>query len=494
MMTFPFHFSDVQDASAAMFDWDNDVTTFTLSVCLILTTIVLTIHLLIKVCKPDKPIRSDTNIQVEENRSYLPLMKAESSFQVLVQTGVSTVSFFSAHDVDYEVSKQKLKARLKKICEANPWLLGTIVKDTKRHERILCSFPNKITDDDMDAIFFSEASKELDKIGSSTPYTEMATALFNCAAMVRSGVRILNTPARMCKVSFYPMNGGKEFAFVFSLAHVIADGHTYYKLLSMFKDDFTIESLEVQRMDNIEEVKDKYVGKVERQMSESFYIKRNISRRASNAPSDPKLSANYLDLAKIARLKQEAKDKQFGHDPNFYVSTNDIVTSAFGNALGCELLWMLVNLRGRVRAVNDSHAGNYQAMVWLGKNSYDSPSKIRQTLSRGPPFKRISEKDQLTRWQQLTTEPAMISSWVFPHFDADIHLWQKDGNPSSLAMLHLPLYAGSAPYPTLLVFKPSKGKLAVFCFCTDSNDYYKKMVDSGNLLGEIVRPGMFAPV
>ena len=140
-------------------------------------------------------------------------------------------------------------------------------------------------------------------------------------------------------------------------------------------------------------------------------------------------------------------------------------------------------------------AGNYETLVSYDKDSFDTPAKMRQSLSQGLPFKRVSNKAPMTRWQELTTTIAIISSWVFPSFDADIHLWHNDGSPSCSVMLHLPLcvWGDAAPLPTILVFKPCKGRLAVLCTYQEKNNYHKRLVDNGELLGEIVSAGIFAP-
>jgi len=84
----------------------------------------------------------------DEEKTYVPLVDAENGYAVLNEGGVTTINFFSANNVSCVTSVQKLKNRLRQICEANPWLVGKIVKDKVRQERLMCAFPNSIKDED----------------------------------------------------------------------------------------------------------------------------------------------------------------------------------------------------------------------------------------------------------------------------------------------------------------------------------------------------------
>lgn len=47
-------------------------------------------------------------------------------------------------------------------------------------------------------------------------------------------------------------------------------------------------------------------------------------------------------------------------------------------------------------------------------------------------------------------------------FEADIHLWKKDGSPTNPVMLHLPISVleEQLPIPSAIVFRPCKGRRA----------------------------------
>ncbi|CAJ1960143.1 unnamed protein product [Cylindrotheca closterium] len=444
-------------------------------------------------CRPDIPPRTSSNLQLQEEKTYVPLMNFEVGWSILIQLGVTSISFFPTEDgVDFETSVLKLKSRLREICEANPWLVGKIVKDKKRHERLMCSFPNVIRDEDVDAIFSADTLDCMQAIGRSSSYKDVAKAVRKSGAICKAGHELINNSDRVTKVSLLPINDGREIAFVFSLAHVVADGQTYYQLLNMFVDDSAIESLKVERVENFDKIVVRSIGQKEKGLLESSSLLVNLaSRKLFGAPIS-KASANYIDQTKIAKAKLEAKE-EYSKDPNFFVSTNDVITSAFANAADSSVLLMTLDLRGRVPEADKKHAGNYQTVLWYDRESYDAPAKIRQSLNQGPPFKRVSASGPLTRWQRTTASVSFISSWAFPSFDADIHLWKEDGSPSAPVSLHLPLYelGEQLPVPSAIVFKPCKGKIAMLSLYQKRNDFYKRLIASENLLGESINEDMF---
>ncbi|KAL3936049.1 MAG: hypothetical protein SGBAC_008546 [Bacillariaceae sp.] len=336
-----------------------------------------------------KPPRSSSNPQVADETTYVPLMDFEVGWSILIHPGVTTISFFSTEDVNFETSVLKLKARLREICEANPWLVGTVVKDKQRHERLMCSFPNAITDEDISAILATIPVDCMQTIGQFSSYEDVAKALRKSGAFCKSGYELINNSDRVTKVSLFPINGSKEIAFVFSVAHVVADGQTYYQLLNMFADCDSIESLKVERVENFDDVIIRSIGQEQKEFAQSGYLLGNLACRKLLSAPISKASANYIDQTKITKAKQEAKEEH-SEDPSFFVSTNDVITSAFATAADSDILLMPLDLRGRVPEANEKNAGNYQTCLWYNRDSYDTPSKIRCSLNQGPPFKRVS--------------------------------------------------------------------------------------------------------
>ena len=96
------------------------------------------------------------------------------------------------------------------------------------------AYPNLIIDEDINDIVSTEAPEDMQQMNSSSPYIELTQAMKKSGAICKPGYGIVNKLDRVCRVSLFPINDGKEVAFVFSLAHLVADRHIYYKVLSMF--------------------------------------------------------------------------------------------------------------------------------------------------------------------------------------------------------------------------------------------------------------------
>jgi len=390
-----------------------------------------------------------------------------------------------------------LKARMKRVCEANPWLVGRIVRDKKRHKGLLCcAFPKTVSDEDIDSIFCTSSKMSnphlLDStIHSTTPYGEITKAMNKAGVIIKPGYKIVNKDDRVTKITFSPVANGKEYVLVFSLCHLVGDGFTYYKILSMLSDESKIESLQVERIENFEDTIDENIGRQETKMFQSPWLLTRILVQSMVSPTF-QVSASYVDQEKIEKAKKEAKDRNRDTDPNFFISTNDIITSSVAMESGADGLFMALNCRERLKGATKSHAGNYETVMFYDKESFETPDEIRKSL-RNAPFQR-SSGNPLPKWSELlSSDFAFITSWSFSSFDAELHLWDSKGNPSESVSLHLPIYEVTElpPIPMAIVFKPTRGKMAVIYFHSSKNNFYKTTIENGTFLGETLNTRMF---
>ena len=95
--------------------------------------------------------------------------------------------------------------------------------------------------------------------------------------------------------------------------------------------------------------------------------------------SRPFVEAFYID---DERIKAAKADPGPGVD---FVSTNDVIASAFGNVTDARVLSMAINFRNRLAGFTDSDAGNYEGGLLFGPDDYAEPAQIRRTLLTGPP-------------------------------------------------------------------------------------------------------------
>jgi len=441
----------------------------------------------------------------KEQMIFLPLMKFESSTAILMEPGITTINFFSAssdsegNNIHYDTSLQMLKSRMKIICEANPWLVGRLIKNKQKHDKglLCCAFPKQISDQDIDSIFVTSSLDEMESLSSSTPYADITKAMKKSGAITKTGHQLINKDDRVTKLAFLPIANGTEYALCFSVAHAIADGFTYHRILGMLSTKNTIESLREERIQNFETSITESIGSREQRLIHSPWLLANVvSRWVFSSPMQ--VSASFVDTDNIAKAKEDAKTRH-PEDPDFYISTNDILTSSFGRESGADALLMAFNLRDRCHKehvnATESYAGNYETVLYYDKESFESPDLIRESLRNGPPYKRFSG-NKLPSWsKQLRFKFSFVTSWSFSYFDADLHLWDSHGMPNNhLVKLHLPIYDvySMPPVPMGIIFKPSYGKLAMMYFYPSKCNYYKNKDGTNSCLGNTVNGAIFA--
>ena len=191
---------------------------------------------------------------------------------------------------------------------------------------------------------------------------------------VQNGSKILKSGSRVTKLvvvvesseSTPPSGGGsncREFALIFSMSHVIADGHDYYKIFNMIGGTTPVEALEPKRVAAYEDREAEWTGTTDFGWLTSLGL---IKGMLSGLLFGPKARwcCYMVDDAKV----QEAKDKgkNDGGGKVSFVSTNDIITSHFCNATQARVVMMVVNFRDKINLpLTDNHAGCYEGCLLL---------------------------------------------------------------------------------------------------------------------------------
>merc|ERR1739848_869451 len=91
----------------------------------------------------------------------------------------------------------------------------------------------------------------------------------------------------------------------------------------------------------------------------------------------------FIDGDQIAKLKADAQSRAAVP----FVSTNDIITSAFSKASRAHTCFMAVNLRERTSGVGESHAGNYVRCMMFDPTHSATPDRVRLALPTGHRFR-----------------------------------------------------------------------------------------------------------
>ena len=423
---------------------------------------------------------------------YEPLLETESSLMFfLAEPAIATISFFK--NTDHAKSMEWMKRRIALLCNANPWLLGRIVKDKAKHENLLLATPQYIIDADIDAVICSQDSS-LSNISTQTPYAEMSETVAKSNAIVKEGYKLVGKDSRISKFALVPVANG-EIALIVSITHAVADGYTYYKIFSMLTEGADIESLSCVRKHNFIPKMKTAIGEEETKLLLSPALMLNFIPKMLCGPK-AQFDARFVDEDKVQQAKQDSEkrcaDKNIP-EGGFACSTNDILTSTFSKATKADLLLMAINLRNRLEEANDKDAGNYESVVTYDSPSSAFPELIRQSLRRGAPFIRVGGSPLPGFFKMLRVKLALITNWAFPSFKADLKLFDSSTfELTSPIQIHLPIYDPSAVVcPLAVIFRPCFGKLAILYAGSSQDISHDRLVASGAPIGGSVNDTVF---
>mmetsp|Transcript_39599 Transcript_39599/g.82742 ORF Transcript_39599/g.82742 Transcript_39599/m.82742 type:complete len:281 (-) Transcript_39599:453-1295(-) len=268
-------------------------------------------------------------------------------------------------------------------------------------------------------------------------------------------------------------------------SQLIEVGHTYYKIMSMLEKSGDVQELSSTRKHDFVPQSKEAIGLKDHKYLSSFSFTM-CCIKSMLCGSKAKFEARFVDEDKVKVLKDEASK-------NGYISTNDILTSAFSRATRSDILLMAINLRKRVKGTEDTDAGNYSLVVVHDSKSSASPSNIRQSLNDGLPFTRKGGKPLPGFFKTINSRASMITNWAFPRFKADMALCNASGESSISLALHLPIpyHPKEIAFPIAVIFKPCAGKLGVLYGGSPKNVSYDGLIGAGTPIGDQLSKGMF---
>ena len=370
------------------------------------------------------------------------LSASESSLIMLGLTGISTVTFFTG---EASVAMDQLRDRLRKTLEVNPWLAGRLMTGGKSDKRLRLVYSTSDSALDVAVPNILQVDPPGLKLDDALPYDELCKGLAKSAAQVGPGHTIMNKDLPIARVTIVSgPKGQSSFALIFSLAHTVADGHTYYQILNQLGGRAT-SPLTVPRkhlaLANI-------IGEKEHKW---LFGAPHFAVAVAGMLTGKKTRA-YAFLVDQARVAEEkAAAKATGAS---FISTNDVLTSSFASLVGARLCMMAINLRGRVEGILPSDAGNYEGMLLLDYETCGTPAAVRATLQSGPPYGSARSTPLPGVCGGISSRIAQITNWCT--FSEDLSF---DG---CAERLHLPIVdLRMIPYECSIVFRPSPGKVGV---------------------------------
>jgi hypothetical protein len=291
------------------------------------------------------------------------LTKNESN-NLTIATSISTITFLRG---DIETAKIQLRERLSLVLKENPWLCGNLRRE--KHKKLSLNYPSQITDSHINVVFNPKLRggrkiNKLPTLNSTMDFSQTCFALGGSVCEILPGRLCIDNKEPLLALSILPdsIRGHDTFAVVFSISHTIADGFTYYNLLSMISADGTITAMSPVRKHDIMEQSDMAMGAKETKWAYSTSTLCNIIGGLL-FPSKKAIAQNfYIDSNRMKIAKENAKK-----DPLFqgFVSTNDILASTFGNVTSARVLMMPINFRVKLLDFTNNDAGNYEGYIYI---------------------------------------------------------------------------------------------------------------------------------
>jgi len=274
-------------------------------------------------------------------------------------SGVSTASFYKGQPpIDF------LQRRVAEFLSANPWLTSKMV-------RCSTGIVLQYTSDDaypdcLEVVANSKLCRHIDEA-----YEDVVQTLLSSGYCVASGYETLLSGARLFKVVILVHPG--HFVLVSSLSHILGDGHTYYALHNMLDPSEQVFALDRHLVD-LEESELEAVGQAEYAVLASSSAMLGMAKNASVPYGKAWLFEVDVDQVEAAKSEKTSLVP--------FLSTNDVLTSAFFAATSADFALMAVNLRGRLEGICELSAGNYEHCVYYVPADF-CPSAIRKSISNG---------------------------------------------------------------------------------------------------------------
>lgn len=404
---------------------------------------------------------------------YEELTKQESA-QLTIGPSITTTTFFRG---DFEKAAAALAARAEAVVGANPWLAGSLVKQGRKLQLAYTkgwipagsgSGPSFATAELLNpSKRGAGVAKKALKVDSTMGFAKLCAAVSGTAAEIQPGSALIDKKAPLLALTLAKdaLRPHDTFAVVFSISHVIADGFTYYKILSMLSAGAPVAALSVTRKHQIGEQLKVAMGKAEEKFANSGAVIYNVMTTMLCSCAKPLIENFQLDVEQIEAEKEKHKSAASGSAASGdaaapFVSTNDILCSKIAAAFRARAFLMPMNFRVKLPDFDELDAGNYEGALVFGPEDYASPALIRQTLRSGAPaFKRCSGRPLPGAFASMRCKLGMVTNWVFPFFDELL----VEGAEQ---LLHLPhCDVKMVPFDVCVVYRARKGRLGV-CFFT----------------------------
>ena len=278
------------------------------------------------------------------------------------------------------------------------------------------------------------------------------------------GTKLLNNfgpSGALFRVTVTPINTD-SFVVCTSMQHAIGDGHTFYAINHMLSTDGCVTALDTTRHENFPEEAARVLGKKEAELltvlSPSLLIGFLVNifwRKSARKILCVEVAVNgsaMKEKKKQAVANAAALTNEVG-----FVSTNDVLTSAFFKAAKTSVNFMCMDMRSRITLNGgdlDKTAGNLEHLMMYRPPDIAKPCLIRKSLKT---MKRAATPATPMPgfWDMSAGSTCLVTNWSTFYNDVKIK--------HSKQIIHIPL-----PESILvtfkefgIIFRPSSDRIAI---------------------------------
>jgi len=288
------------------------------------------------------------------------------------------------------------------------------------------------------------------KLTSSTPMGDVHSIV--SPYLVKPGAQCVDTANPLFLCTLCATTEG--FALIFSISHMLVDGHSFYQLYGMLSKSSEVQALNAARKDEAQYVALSKEMHGERQMDwlASPFTMVGMIRNMFFRPAC-QVTLRLVDMEYIKMQKRE----HIATSSAAFISTNDILTSWFFGTMNIYGV-MAVNHRPRFAMLSEDDAGNYEGLIHF-RPSQSCSADIRASLGNGAQPQAL-----LGKCESTSGKFTLATNWAT--FFREVYL------PGACHVIHFPVVSPEGiPFDSFMViFKADKSKLALAIFSRGAID------------------------
>lgn len=293
---------------------------------------------------------------------------------VLISAIKTSTKFRGIAPIDF------LHNRLREILSKNSWLMGKLTRNNDGQVELLAPCYDSGEKVNIQGHFKLVDDLLLDGSESYEHIVERMNFLG-----VKRGVECIDNNEPLFRLAIVQPPGLKEFYLVCSMSHVLGDGHTFYRIYSMFDFEQEVKSLTFDRFLGFYSELQKCTGGTAFRWANHPFIPLVWQLlpflRHHSTPCMYAVNGNWLREEKERYKERVGEQNLIKENDKGFISSNDILSAWFFNLCGAPMGCIAMNYRNRVWGVGNDHAGNYQSIITFNEPSdFAEPEDIRRAV------------------------------------------------------------------------------------------------------------------